>query len=110
MGIRMKSALPSRRTQQAGGILIMLMGIGATAWVWYTYETEGYYSVKGSMLFPAAAVLGLGGVLFPGYREERLARGEDISKLHGMQLLTPRWWTILGVALAAGAINFALLK
>jgi len=45
----------------------------------------------------------------PGYREERLARGEDISVLRGWQLLTPRWRWVLAVALAAGIADGGLL-
>ena len=43
------------------------------------------------MLFPAVFVLGVALILFPGYKEERIARGEDISGLQGWQLITPRW-------------------
>jgi hypothetical protein len=66
--------------------------------------------VKASMLMPAFTVLGLGLVIFPGYKEERIARGEDISGLSGIQLLTLRWWAILVLCLFAGISNFALLK
>lgn len=98
-----------RRTQQLGGALIAAVGGGFTAWGWYALLTKGYYYRNASMLFPAFCILGLSLVLFPGYREERLARGEDISGLSGSQLLTPRWWAILGLALAAGAGNYALM-
>ncbi|MBZ5565049.1 MAG: hypothetical protein LAP13_21840 [Acidobacteriia bacterium] len=62
------------------------------------------------MLFPAVFILGLGLIIFPGYREERLARGEDISRLQGWRLITTRWWTILVVALVAGGTNLILLE
>ncbi|MBZ5516123.1 MAG: hypothetical protein LAN62_15000 [Acidobacteriia bacterium] len=62
------------------------------------------------MLFPAVFVLGLGIIAFPGYKEERIARGEDISRLQGWRLITPRWWAILIVALLAGAANYFLLS
>jgi hypothetical protein len=40
--------------------------------------------------------------LFPGYREERLRRGEDISQLAGVALLTSRWHALLaGMGIAA---------
>ncbi|MBL8977717.1 MAG: hypothetical protein JNM53_04865, partial [Gemmatimonadetes bacterium] len=45
-----------------------------------------------------------------GYRQERLERGEDISQLQGLVLLTPRWKGVLAVALAAMAVNYALLN
>lgn len=44
-------------------------------------------------------------MLIPGYREERIARGEDVSRLQGMQLITPRWWAVLALALAAPLAN-----
>jgi hypothetical protein len=70
---------------------------------------EGYYSKKWCVLFPAVAVVGLGLMAFPGYTEERIARGEDVSGLSGFQLLTPRWWAIVVVALLAGICNFWML-
>jgi hypothetical protein len=54
--------------------------------------------------------MGLGLVLFPGYKEERLGRGEDISKLSGVDLITPRWWAVFVVGLAAGITNFMLSR
>ena len=62
------------------------------------------------MLFPAFLVLGLAMIAIPGYKEERIARGEDISQLSGTQLLTPRWWVVLVLALAGGLGNLWLLR
>ena len=99
-----------RWKQQAGGLLIALLGAGFTGWNWYTALYEGYFYRKASMLFPAFLILGLGLVTFPGYKEERIARGEDISRLQGWKLITPRWWVIIVIALAAGAANYILLS
>ncbi len=98
-----------RWKQKLGGFLLMLLGGGFWAWGWYTAISRGYFYVKASMLFPAAFFLGLGLVLFPGYKEERIARGEDISGLSGIKLLTPRWWAILIVAVIAGFGNYLIL-
>lgn len=87
-----------------------LLGGGFTAWGSYTALYHGYFYPKASMLFPAVFILGLGLIIFPGYREERLARGEDISRLQGWRLITTRWWTILVVALVAGGTNLILLE
>ena len=96
--------------QQVGGLLMALLGAGFTAWSWYTALNGGYFYPKASMLFPAFFVLGLGIIVFPGYKEERMARGEDISRLQGWRLITPRWWGILITALAAGGVNYLLLS
>jgi hypothetical protein len=98
-----------RWKQQLGGLLGALLGAGGTGWGWYTAVYGGYFYRKTSMLFPAFLVLGLALMIFPGYREERIARGEDISQLHGRQLITPRWWAILVIALVAGGVNYLLL-
>lgn len=99
-----------RWKERMGGVVIMLLGGGFTAWTWHTALTEGYYYQKASMIFPTFCFLGLGMILFPGYRTERLARGEDISTLSGTQLITPRWWVILVLALIAGFGNYVLLR
>jgi hypothetical protein len=66
--------------------------------------------LKAAAIFPAFAVIGLALVVMPGCREERLARGEDISQLSGQELLTPRWWAVLVLALLAGLGNWLLLQ
>jgi len=100
----------SRWKQQLGGLLIALLGAGFTGWSWYTAVYKGYFYRKASMLFPAIMVLGLGIIIFPGYKEERTARGEDISRIQGWKLITPRWWAIIVIALVAGGVNYVLLS
>ena len=99
-----------RWKQQLGGALLMLLGAGFWTWTWYTAFNEGYYYRKASFLFPAVLVVGAGLLAFPGYKEERVARGEDISSLSGLQLLTPTWWAILAVALIVGCGNYLILS
>jgi len=99
-----------RWKQRLGGVFMFLLGGAATGWTWYTALNKGYYYTKASMLFPAFCILGIGLIVFPGYKEERLARGEDISQLSGSQLLTPRWWVILVISLVVGFGNFLLLS
>jgi hypothetical protein len=101
--------MDSRRKQQVGGCGIALVAACLSGWNWYTVVTRGYFYRRASLFFPAVFILGVALVLFPGYREERLARGEDISNLHGWRLITARWWAILAVALAAAAANTVLL-
>jgi len=55
-------------------------------------------------------VLGLGILMFPDYKTERVKRGEDISQLEGVKLLTARWWVILVISLLAGFGNFLLIR
>jgi ABC-type Fe3+-siderophore transport system permease subunit len=98
-----------RWKQQLGGLLFALLGGGWTVWTWYTALCEGYYFEKASIVFPTFGVMGIAMIFFQGYKEERIARGEDITGLHGMELLTPRWWAILVVSLAAGFGNILLM-
>jgi hypothetical protein len=98
-----------RGRQRLGGALIALLSGGFGAWTWYTALARGYYYPKAAMIFPAFLVIGLALLAIPGYREERIARGEDVSRLQGMQLITPRWWAVLALALAAGFGDWALL-
>jgi len=99
-----------RGRQRVGGALIALLSAGFLAWTWYTALTRGYYYRKAALIFPAFLVLGIALLAIPGYREERVARGEDVSGLQGMQLITPRWWAVLATALAASFVNWFLLS
>jgi uncharacterized membrane protein len=95
--------------QRLAGLMIALISAGFIAWLWRTALLEGHFYVKASLLFPALFVLGLGMVLFPLYREERIARGEDISGLKGWELITPRWWIIFAIGMLAAIVNYYLL-
>ena len=99
-----------RWKQRLGGVLIAAIGGGGTLWLWHVARSEGHVYLKASVLMPAFLVLGLAMVAIPGYKEERLARGEDLAGLSGVQLLTPRWWIVLVIALAAGLGNLLLLQ
>jgi ABC-type Fe3+-siderophore transport system permease subunit len=99
-----------RWKQRLGGLFMTLLGAAGTLWVWNTALSDGTLYDKASMVFPAFCVVGLGLMLFPGYREERLARDEDISRMQGWRLLTPRWWAIVIVAVLTGLGNYLLLS
>ena len=94
-----------RLRQKLGGFVVFLVGGGLTAWTWWTALVDGYYSVKGSLLGPALFVLGFGMMVFPAYREDWMARGEEISGLSGWRLITPRWWALIVIGLFAGGAN-----
>lgn len=92
-----------------GGSLIAALGAYLT-WIAHAQaRAEEEFSMRAAMLGPAFAVLGLALLLFRGYREERLARGEDIRALSGSALITPRWWGVVAVAMLAGALHVAWL-
>lgn len=99
-----------RGRQRLGGAFIALLSGGFLAWTWYTALTRGYFYSKAAMIFPAFLVIGVALMLIPGYREERIARGEDVSQLTGSRLITPRWWAVIVVAFAASLLNTLLLN
>ncbi len=98
-----------RNKERLGGLFILTSSIALTALCWYDALTQGYYYPKAAMLGPAFTAIGLGLLLFGGYRSERAARGEDISQLQGFRLITRRWWLLLVVGLSAGLLNWYLL-
>ena len=77
---------------------------------WHQVERENQFSVLAGYGGPAFAALGLGLLLFKGYRQERIERGEDLIGLEGAALLTPRWWAILAAGALAGLVNLGLLS
>ena len=84
--------------------------MGGTGWSWHTALSEGYFYSETDFMMPFAIVLGLALIAIPGYKEERIARGEDISGLSGPGLITPRWWVVGAIATAAGFCNLMLLE
>lgn len=71
---------------------------------------EGYFYEKLSFIGPFCFVVGIGMILFPSYRAERMSRGEDLSSLQGWRLITPRWWAIVAVALIFGFGDLLLIS
>ena len=100
----------ARRGQLLAGLIIALLSAGLIGWNWYTALTRRFFYVKASVAFPALLVLGIGMMLFPSYRQERIARGEDLSRLQGWRLITVRWWVVILAALALGAADYVLLS
>jgi hypothetical protein len=101
---------PSPLVRRLAGLGIACGGVFMTRLAWIQATRDGSFSTLGGMGGPAFAAIGIGLVLFKGYRQERLERGEDISQLEGLALLTPRWKAVLGVSLLAGLANFGLLS
>lgn len=101
---------PSPLVRRAVGLGMAAVSAWLTNLSWVQLRRDGQFSLAAALIGPAFCVIGLGLVLFKGYRQERLERGEDISQLQGMALLTPRWKAVLAVALAAMAVNYALLN
>ncbi len=99
----------SRQTERFGGLFIATIGAILTIWNWNMALHEGHFYFKAAFAGPAFTALGLGLVIFPGYRTERLERGEDISQLSGLALLTPRWWGVLAIAFGVGLANVGLM-
>ncbi len=98
-----------RNKERLGGLFILTISVALTALPWYDALTQGFYYPKAAVAGPAFAAIGLGLLLFGGYRSERAARGEDTSQLQGFRLITPRWWLLLVVGLGAGLLNWYLL-
>ena len=101
---------PPALLRRLAGLGIALGGGYITRLAWLQAARDSQFSTLGGFGGPAFAVLGVGLILFKGYRQERLERGEDISRLEGLALLTPRWKAVLGVALLAGLADFGLLS
>lgn len=93
-----------RRAQALAGAFIAAAGGGLAWFAWHQAASEGEFSMRASMLGPAFLVIGMGLAMFGGYREERLARGENLDGMSGIRLLTTRWRIILAVSLASAAL------
>ncbi len=100
--------MPTRTQERLGGAFIAAGGLVVSALVWQTVS-RGEPVVKLGFAAPGFVVLGLALLLIPGYRTERLARGEDIRELQGLALLTPRWKVVLGCAVAAVLVFYGLV-
>ena len=93
----------SRGFQVFAGAFNALCGLFLCGLAWYLLPREQWYGPGLAFFGAAQLVFGLALMALPTYRNERLDRGESLEGLEGWRLLTPRWWGVLAVALAAGA-------
>jgi Ni/Fe-hydrogenase subunit HybB-like protein len=100
----------SRRMERFGGLLIATLSASLTIWNWQLAIYEGHFYFHAALIGPTFTMIGLGLLLFPSYRIERIERGEDLEQLNGFALLTPRWWGIISISLGSGLINLGALK
>jgi hypothetical protein len=100
----------SRRNERLGGLFIATIGAFMTIWTWQAASERAQYSLMAAIGAPAFTIIGIALLFVPGYRTERLERGEDLDLLSGWALITARWWGILAIALGSGFINLAILK
>ena len=90
------------------GLLILGVGVGGTAYNWYSVLSQGVYWQKASFVFPFFACLGLSLMLYPISKAESLAKygSEQMPWKHmpfGQKTLI-----LLGVVL--GALQWALFS
>jgi hypothetical protein len=91
-------------------VFIAAMGV-FLGWLFLTLPARtGMFSPVGPFLAAGFVALGIGLILFGGYREERLRRGESLEGLEGLRLLTPRWWGVLAAWLLFGVVYAALWR
>ncbi|HEU0298805.1 MAG TPA: hypothetical protein VFR37_05105 [Longimicrobium sp.] len=95
--------------QTVAGALNAVCGLFLCWLAWYLVVHDQLYGPGLAFFGAAQLVFGLGLTAFRTYRNERLDRGESLEGREGWRLLTPRWWGVLVMALAAGAAYAAAL-
>jgi hypothetical protein len=99
----------SRFKQSIGGVTLFFLGLGLTIMNWSFWFNDGSFYPKAALAGPAFAILGLALVAMPGYREERLAKGQNLADYPKYKIITPRWWAVLVTGLVLGGINCAAM-
>ncbi len=94
--------------ERLGGLLNILLCGPALVWMWSNAVTKHYFYPKLVGILTAFFIVGVFLLIFGGYRSERLENGEDISKLSGLKLLTPRWWMVLIISIIGAIITVIL--
>ena len=97
-----------RNWERAGGLFIALAGGWVTYFAWQAaHQQHSFLSVGAAG--PGFVLIGLGLLAFPGYRSERIARGESLDGLEGWALITPRWRFVAVLAMVLSAAYFFVL-
>jgi hypothetical protein len=99
----------SRFSQSTGGVLMFFLGLAMTGGNWDDLIKNASFFPKLAVLGPVSVILGLALVAMPGYREERLAKGQNLADYPKLKIITPRWWAVLVIGMALGLANFAAM-
>jgi hypothetical protein len=102
--------MTTRRMERLGGIVIAVMGMLLTVWNWHLALSEGRFYEHAAIFGPVLTIMGLGLVIFPGYRTKRQACSENLDRLSGAASIAAQWWGLLAIAVGSGLINLAALK
>lgn len=93
-----------------GGIILLVISAGLYFYNWHLITSRSEYYPKAMLFAAMMLIVGLGLMIFGGYRTERLRKGEDLDHLSGLQLLTPKWWVILIAAILFGLSNWVYIE
>jgi membrane associated rhomboid family serine protease len=97
-----------RWLERLGGLFIASCGTYLTWFAWQAAHQKGSFLSVGAA-GPGFALIGLALILFPGYKSERLARGETLEGREGWELLTPRWKVVCALAMVLSVGYFFVL-
>lgn len=98
--------MESRKSEILGGCIIFVTSLGIYIYNLYLISNQKYFYPKAMSIVAAMMIVGLGLIIFPSYRRERINRGENIEELQGLKLLTTKWWGILILSILTALCNF----
>jgi hypothetical protein len=101
--------IESKWGQRLVGLLLFILGIGFSAWSWYTALTEGSYHREAVATFPVFAVVGLGLLFFP-LDMEKIRAEHGVDKPRQFSHYPTAWKVLFFVALAAGLVNWLAIS
>jgi hypothetical protein len=88
-------------------LLLLVLGLGCTAGVWYMAYNLGYYYGSLAMLGPIFAILGIAALFFPNTLHD--AHDKEASALQKFRRLPLGMKLFVAVAFGAGLANLYLL-
>ena len=93
------SAPAKTDTNRSGAIVVLLIGVGLTAFDWWLLKTQHEYYVKAAVLGPLAIVGGLTGLFSPRILGNETLKGRD-------KMLR---YATMAIGFAAGGLNWYLM-
>ena len=103
-----KIKIRSKRSQRILGLLLFVLGLAITAWIWKSGISQNYILINASMLFPAFMVMGLGLLFFP-FDSEKLKEKWGDDKIESVGQVPGIWWIIIAISILIGIVNYFAL-
>jgi hypothetical protein len=103
----MNATIHKRARQQFVATITFFLSVAGLWLIWYEASDDAhFYLWQWSLIFPFLLIISIASIIFPGPRTERMQRGENVSAMGNLKVITNRWWFVIVLAAISGVFHY----